>query len=98
MTNIPSTDTLTVGDRVVTAGLDLGTGIRSPFPRGLLVGTVIDIDSTVTEIVQSAVIQPAVDLDKLEYVLVITDFEPVIVPPPGGSPSPAPSPTPAEGP
>ena len=91
MTNIPSTDTVTLGDRVVTAGLDLGTGVRSPFPRGLLIGTIIDVQSNSSDIVQSAVIQPTVDMDKLEYVLIVTDFEPIVVPEPGSSPSSDPS-------
>jgi rod shape-determining protein MreC len=98
MVNIPATDTVTVGDRVVTAGLDLGRGIRSPFPRGLLVGRVVDVESTATDIVQSAVVQPAADIDKLEYVLVITDFEPVEVPRPGSSPLPAPTSVPSASP
>jgi rod shape-determining protein MreC len=90
MERIPSTDEVTEGEAVVTAGIDLGEGVRSPFPKGLLIGTVVDVLSTPNEVVQSALLLPAAPLQRLEYVLVITDYE-------GGLPSetPAASPVPA---
>jgi len=91
MSQIPSTDEVNVGDEVVTAGIDLGNGIRSPFPKGLLVGRVVDVERDPTAVVQTAFIEAAAALDKLEYVLVITDYE-------GGIPiAPSPSPQPSIG-
>ncbi len=91
MTKIPSTDRVVLEDIVVTAGLDLGASVRSPFPKGLLIGRVIGVDRDPTEVVQTAFIAPAAPLDKLEYVLVITNFEGAdpVSPAPTRSPAPA---------
>ncbi len=89
MIDIPSTDTVVVGDRVVTAGLQLGDDIRSPFPRGLLIGRVVDVRTDPNTVVQTALLEPAATLEKLEYTLVITDFEAVPVEGPAASPTPA---------
>ena len=43
-----------------------------PIPKGLLIGQVIDVRRDANDVVQTAYLQPAADLDKLEYVLVIT--------------------------
>lgn len=91
MLRIPSTQAVAVDDRVVTAGLTLGEDIRSPFPRGLLIGRVVDVEADAASIVQTALVEPAADLEQLEYVLVITDFEPV-EPLPTIAPSPGPTP------
>jgi rod shape-determining protein MreC len=91
MINIPATEVIAVGETIVTAGIDLGQGIRSPFPRGLLIGRVVDVRSAPADVLQSALIEPAAPLDRLEYVLVIVNYEgpaispnpsPTIVPPP----------------
>lgn len=87
MIDIPSTDAVVVGDRVVTAGLDLGEDIRSPFPRGLLIGHVVDVRTDPNTVVQTALLAPAATLEKLEYALVITDFESVPFEEPAASPS-----------
>ena len=60
---------------MVTAGIELSGGVRSPYPKGLLIGQVIDVRRDANAVVQTAFLEPAVDLDKLEYVLVITDYE-----------------------
>ena len=86
MTEIASTDKVTVGDEVVTAGIDLGNGVRSPFPKGLLIGRIVDLEHDPLAVVQTAFVQAAAPLDKLEYVLVIVDYQ-------GGIPI-APSPSP----
>ena len=44
-------------------------------PKGLLIGQVVDVRRDANVVVQTAFLQPAADLDKLEYVLVITDYE-----------------------
>jgi rod shape-determining protein MreC len=86
MGDIASTDKVAVGDDVVTAGIDLGNGIRSPFPKGLLIGRVVDLESDPIAVVQTAFVEAAAPLETLEYVLVITDYQ-------GGIPL-APSPSP----
>ncbi len=75
MENIDSTERVEINDQVVTAGIDLGNGVRSPFPKGLLIGTVVDVQRDANAVVQTAFIEPAVNLDKLEYVLVITNYK-----------------------
>lgn len=91
MIHIPATEEIAVGETIVTAGIDLGDGIRSPFPRGLLIGTVIDVEAAPADVTQSAFIDPAVRLDRLEYVLVIVNYEgPILSPNPSLTPIPAP--------
>jgi rod shape-determining protein MreC len=81
MTKIDSSVTVQLGDEVVTAGIELGGGIRSPYPKGLLIGQVIDVRRDANDVVQTAFLEPAAPLDRLEYLLVITDYE-------GGLPDP----------
>jgi rod shape-determining protein MreC len=64
-----------LGDEVVTAGIELASGIRSPYPKGLLIGQVVDVKRDANDVVQTAFLQPTADLDKLEYVLVILDYQ-----------------------
>lgn len=95
MTQIASTDTVSTNDQIVTAGLSLGDCIRSPYPKGLVIGRVVDVTKNPDAIVQSAVVQPAVALDQLEYVLVITDYQGGLID--GGSGCATPGPTVAPG-
>lgn len=75
MRQIDASEIVTVGDEVVTAGIELGGGVRSPYPKGLLLGQVIDVRRDANDVVQTAYLQPAADVDKLEFVLVITSYE-----------------------
>ena len=75
MQNIDATERPKIGDEVVTAGIELRGGVRSPYPKGLLIGQIVDVRRDANAVVQTAYLEPAVDLDKLEYVLVITDYE-----------------------
>jgi rod shape-determining protein MreC len=59
-----------VGDLVVTSGL---VGI---FPKGLRIGTVTAVERTPDAISQQAVLAPAVDLSKLEEVIVLPLMKP----------------------
>lgn len=74
MQNIDSAERLQIGDTVTTAGIDLGGGVRSPFPKGILIGTVVDVQRDANAVTQTAFIQPTADLDRIEYALVITDY------------------------
>jgi rod shape-determining protein MreC len=75
MEQIDSSETIDLGDEVVTAGIELGGGVRSPYPKGLLIGQVIDVRRDANDVVQTAFLQPTANLDKLETVLVIVDYE-----------------------
>ena len=61
--------TVAIGDSIVTSG---GGGI---FPEGLMVGTVNTMGQDVGDIMYYAVIDPAVNFEKLRNVMVITAFE-----------------------
>ena len=74
MRQIDAGEKVAVGDEVVTAGIELGGGVRSPYPKGLLIGQVVDVRPLANDVVQTAFLQPAAQLDKLEYLLVITDY------------------------
>jgi rod shape-determining protein MreC len=74
MANIDSTEKIELGDEVVTAGIELAGGIRSPYPKGLLLGQVADVRRDANSVVQTAYLQPPADLEKLEYVLVVLDY------------------------
>ncbi len=75
MRYIPQSETVVVGDVVLTSGLG-GT-----FPKRLLIGQVIEVRSDDVHMFQEAVIAPAVDLRNLESVMVLLNFESVEFPP-----------------
>ena len=75
MRQIDATEVVTIGDEVVTAGIELTGGVRSPYPKGLLIGQVVDVRRDANDVVQTAYLRPAAMLDKLEFVLVILDYE-----------------------
>jgi rod shape-determining protein MreC len=70
------------GDVVLTSGLG-GT-----YPPNLLVGQVVSIRKLQSELFQQAAIQPNVDFTQLQFVLVITNFNPVNITPLIGTPGP----------
>jgi rod shape-determining protein MreC len=75
MSQIDSAEQIDLGTEVVTAGIELGVGVRSPYPKGLVIGQVVDVRRDANDVVQTAYLQPTADLDRLEYVLVILDYE-----------------------
>lgn len=81
MTDVKAGVEIQIGEEVFTAGIDLGAGIRSPYPKGLLIGRVIDVKQPANEVVQTVFLDPAAPLDRLEFLLVITDYEGGIVGP-----------------
>ena len=89
MDGLPAANTVNLGEAVVTAGIELAEGIRSPYPKGLLIGTIADVERSPDQLFQTALVTPAAQFDTLEYVLVITNYK-------GGLPplSPEPSATP----
>jgi rod shape-determining protein MreC len=68
---IPLEDTVKAGDIVLTSGLG------GDLPRALVIGQVADVTRRDIDLFQSATLHPAVDLNRLEVVLVILNFEPL---------------------
>ena len=69
MEYIPQEQHIDVGDIVLTSGLG---GVM---PKGLVIGQVTEVLQMDYALFQSAVVRPAIDLSRLELVLVITAFE-----------------------
>lgn len=74
MKNVDSSVHVSLDEEVFTAGLELAGGIRSPYPKGLILGSVVDVQRDTNDVVQTAFIQPAAPLDTFEFALVITDY------------------------
>jgi rod shape-determining protein MreC len=74
MKNVDSSVTIALDEEVFTAGLELAGGIRSPYPKGLVLGSVVDVQRDANDVVQTAFVQPAASLDTFELALVITDY------------------------
>jgi rod shape-determining protein MreC len=74
MQNIDAAISVGLGEEVVSAGIELAGGIRSPFPKGMIIGRVIDVRRDANQVVQTAFVEPATDLDHLEFVLVILNY------------------------
>ena len=70
---ILQSEQINVGDTVVSSG----QGGR--LPRGLIVGQVTAIEQQDIDPHQKAILRPAVDFRRLEMVLVITGFEPILL-------------------
>jgi len=62
------------GDRIITAGT-VSDRLPSPFPRGLLIGTVTRVEGD-GELDRTIHVEPAADLGKLDIVQVLTDANP----------------------
>lgn len=72
MLYIPQEDQVQVGDIVLTSGLG------GAFPRGLVIGQVAAVQQQDLALFQEAVVQPAVDYRRVELVLVIASFQPLV--------------------
>lgn len=68
---ILQTEKVAVDDVVITAGLALGNDLRSLYPKGLVIGTVVALDRADNAAYKRAIVLPAVDLRRLEHVLVV---------------------------
>lgn len=75
MRNIDSAVQIGLDEEVFTAGIELAGGIRSPYPKGLVIGTVADVARDANDVVQTAYLVPAANLDSFELALVIIDYE-----------------------
>lgn len=72
---IPQDDTIEAGDLVLTSGLGGG------YPPDLIVGQVINIRARDFDLFQLATVQPVVDFNHLQIVLIIVNFRPVDISP-----------------
>lgn len=85
MVNIARDADIVKGDKLITSGFG---GI---YPKGLLIGEVIDIVNEEGGLLKYAVLNPAVDFDRLEEVSVIVGSRepiPTLPPPPVVAPNP----------
>jgi rod shape-determining protein MreC len=65
------TEPVKEGDVVITAGLGIGDELRSLYPKGLVIGTIAQVKTAEAAAYNRAIITPAVDLRRLEHVLVV---------------------------
>ena len=72
---IPQDTNVESGDLVLTSGLGGG------YPPDLIVGQVVNVRSRDYDLFQQATVQPVVDFNRLQIVLVIVNFEPVDISP-----------------
>ncbi len=70
---IPQEETVLPGEVVLTSGLG------GNFPPGLVIGQVVSVEQRDVDLFQTAEIHPTVDFNRLEIVLVITNFKPTNV-------------------
>jgi rod shape-determining protein MreC len=80
MRNVDSAVEIGTDEEVFTAGIELDGGTRSQYPKGLVVGSVVDVQRDANDVVQTAFLAPAANLDAFEVALVITDFEGGLLP------------------
>jgi rod shape-determining protein MreC len=71
-----------VGAEITTSGIELSPTLRSAFPRGFSVGRVVAVNSIASAVLQSADVQPTLDLDSVRTLLVILNYR-------GGLPEPS---------
>jgi rod shape-determining protein MreC len=72
MIYVPQGEEILVGDLVLTSGLG-GT-----LPSGLVIGQVAEVQQSDSALFQEAVVRPALDYGRVELLLVITSFEPLV--------------------
>ncbi|MFO0702581.1 MAG: rod shape-determining protein MreC [Candidatus Andersenbacteria bacterium] len=68
MTDIPQSDTVNVGDQVQTSGLG------GDVPKGLPIGTVEAVETAANALFQTVRVRPFVDVERLEFVHIVTTF------------------------
>jgi rod shape-determining protein MreC len=73
MSNVPVTETVEVGDTIVSAGLTYGEE-ASRYPGGLLIGVVQAVEVDANALTQTAFVRPAFDAMSAERLLVVLRF------------------------
>lgn len=69
MPGLPSATAITAG------GVVCSSGVGGIFPRGLIIGSVVDVVDGSVDISASAIIKPGVDFSKITDVFIITSFD-----------------------
>ena len=91
MNYLPSESIIRNKDQVVTSG-------STVYPRGLIIGSVVDAGYEETGVAKFALLDPAADINSLEQVFIITQYTTEVMVTPGTAPdsetAPAPSETP----
>jgi len=72
---LPQDANVETGDLVLTSGLGGG------YPPDLIVGQIVTVRSRDVDLFQNATVQPVVDFNRLQIVLVIVNFKPVDITP-----------------
>ena len=78
---IPQSAQVEIGDLILTSGLG------GNYPTNILVGQVTGVRRRETDLFQSSSVQPVVDFNQLEIVLIITNFRPIDISPLVSTPS-----------
>jgi rod shape-determining protein MreC len=78
---IPQSAQVEIGDLILTSGLG------GNYPTNILIGQVTGVRRRETDLFQSASVQPVVDFNQLEIVLIITNFRPIDISPLVATPS-----------
>ncbi len=68
---------LPLSTQIITNDIALTSGLGGNLPRNLVVGQVTNVNKADFEVGQSVQLRPAADYDRLNVVLVITNFEPI---------------------
>jgi cell shape-determining protein MreC len=74
-----------VGAEITTSGIELSPTLRSAYPRGLVVGRVVAVNTVASAVLQGADVEPILDLDSVRALLVILNYR-------GGLPEPSAAP------
>ena len=67
---IPQGTEVGVGEVVLTSGMG------GNFPKGIPVGQVVDVRQKDVDVFQEAIVRPTVNFGRLEFVMVVTNFDP----------------------
>jgi rod shape-determining protein MreC len=84
--------------KIADNDIALTSGLGGNLPRNLVVGQITGVQKKDFDVSQSAQLRPAADYDRLDVVLVITNFESIEsvegTPTPAATPTPTPTPNP----
>jgi rod shape-determining protein MreC len=65
------------GSEISVGEIVLTSGMGGNFPKGIPVGQVTEVRQRDFEVFQEAVVRPTVDFDRLEVVMIVTNFDPL---------------------
>ncbi|MEJ2756953.1 MAG: rod shape-determining protein MreC [Anaerolineales bacterium] len=74
-------DLIAQDEKVEPGDLILTSGLGGVYPQDILVGQVASVRSSATELFQQGAVQPAVDFNRLDVVLVIVNYQAINIEP-----------------